>query len=230
MNTVLALLAIFGTAKAQEIVLGVYVFHRHGDRTPKALAPTNLTDLGYAQVYSSGQFYRDRYISSDAAVGISGINVDIVKQSQLTVSTPQDNVLMNSAQGFLQGLYPPAAGEAQTLRNGTTVDAPLNGYQLIPISTVSSGSSVSSIPKMIVQGWRKLTVLQSEDSGWLQDATDCGAAETSSNNYFYSTEYNDLLDQTRDFYQSLLPVVSDTFNSSYLTYKNAYSSEYHHLL
>lgn len=141
MEILLTLLTLLEIAHAQETVLGAYIFHRHGDRTPKALAPTNLTDLGYAQVFSSGQYYRDRYIGTNASARISGINADIVKQSQLTVSAPQDTVLMNSAQGFLQGLYPPAGG-AQTLRNGTTVEAPLNGYQLIPIGTISSGTSV----------------------------------------------------------------------------------------
>ena len=139
-------LTLVGASYAQETVLGVYMFHRHGDRTPKALAPANLTDLGYAQVYSSGDYYRNRYITADASANIKGINTDLVKQSQISVSAPQDIVLMSSAQGFLQGLYPPVGSElgTQPLRNGSMVEAPMNGYQLITIVTVATGGGVSN--------------------------------------------------------------------------------------
>ncbi|KAF4302653.1 Histidine phosphatase superfamily clade-2 [Botryosphaeria dothidea] len=190
---------------AAESVLGVYIFHRHGDRTPKALAPANLTDLGYQQVYQSGQYYRNRYVASDADSKVSGLNTDIVKQSQISVTAPSDTVLQNSATGFLQGLYPPVGSEVttETLRNGSSVSAPLNGYQLIPVSLTSTGAG-------------------SEDAGWLQDTSDCGAAETSSNNYFLSDEYSTTLDSTHDFYQNLMPVVNATFSEDYVTFKNAY--------
>lgn len=190
---------------AAETVLGVYIFHRHGDRTPKALAPANLTDLGYQQVYQSGQYFRNRYVASDADMKISGLNSDLVKQSQISVTAPSDTVLQNSATGFLQGLYPPVGSDVavQTLANGSSVSAPLNGYQLIPIGQTSTGAG-------------------SEDAGWLQDTDDCGAAETSSNNYFLSDDYSTLLDSTRDFYQNLMPVVNATFSDDYVTFKNAY--------
>ncbi|KAL1614382.1 hypothetical protein SLS54_009809 [Diplodia seriata] len=190
---------------AAETILGAYMFHRHGDRTPKALKPANLTDLGYQQVYQSGQYYRNRYVAADADFKIAGLNTDIVKQSQLTVTAPSDTVLQNSATGFLQGLYPPVGSDvtAETLRNGSSVSAPLDGYQLIPVGTTSTGAG-------------------SEDAGWLQDTSDCGAAETSSNNYFLSAEYAAALDSTHDFYQALLPVVNATFDADYLSFKNAY--------
>ncbi len=41
-----------------ETVLGVYMFHRHGDRTAKITPPSNLTDLGYLQVFESGEYVR----------------------------------------------------------------------------------------------------------------------------------------------------------------------------
>lgn len=145
MLTSIVTLTLVGASYAQDTVLGVYMFHRHGDRTPKALAPANLTDLGYAQVYSSGNYYRNRYIAADASANIKGINSDVVKQTQISVSAPQDVVLMNSAQGFLQALYP-AVGSAdatQPLRNGTKATAPMNGYQLIPVATVATGGGVN---------------------------------------------------------------------------------------
>ncbi|PQE11621.1 histidine acid phosphatase protein [Rutstroemia sp. NJR-2017a WRK4] len=192
-----------------ETVLGVYVFHRHGDRSTKAYAPTSLTDLGYAQVYASGNYYRQRYIDSNASSPIYGISSDLVKTSQLNVQAPVDTVLQNSAAGFLQGLYPPVGATlgSQKLANGTSVEAPLNGYQLIPVQTVTSASSGAN----------------SENSAWLQGQSGCANAITSSNDYFFSQEYMTLLNSTKSFYQSLLPVINTTFTSGQDTFKNAYS-------
>jgi hypothetical protein len=180
----------------------------HGDRTAKMTPPANLTALGYQEVYTAGQYYRNRYIADNAAYKISGVNGDLVKQSQITVSAPLDTVLQNSAMGFLQGLYP-AVGQGldqQTLKNGTVVTAPLDGYQLIPVELTSSGSG-------------------SEDNGWLQSASGCAKATISSNNYFSSVEYMGLLSSTSDFYSGVLPTINGTFNSSTDTFKNAYTSE-----
>jgi hypothetical protein len=194
-----------------ETVLGVYLFHRHGDRTSKSFAPTTLTDLGYQQVWQSGNFYRSRYIDSNASSPIFGISSNIVKNSQLTVQAPVDTVLQNSASGFLQGLYPPVGAilGAQTLANGTSVEAPLDGYQLIPVNAVASASSGSN----------------SENSAWLQGQSGCNNAIISSNNYFYSAAYNATLASTKAFYQSILPVINGTFTTATDTFKNAYSSK-----
>ncbi|KAF2630259.1 phosphoglycerate mutase-like protein [Macroventuria anomochaeta] len=193
-------LSLLAGAEAAETVLGAYIFHRHGDRTPKALAPTNLTTLGYEEVYRSGQYYNSRYITGDNR--IKGINKEIVKLSQLSVSSPVDNVLQSSAMGFLQGLYPPVQ-TVQTLSNGSDVSAPLSGYQLIPVNTIATGAG-------------------SEDSGWLQDASSCANAKTSSNNYFESAEYQNTLKATNDFYSSLVPVVNATLTADQVSFKNAY--------
>lgn len=200
--------ALAQSAGSNENVLGVYIYSRHGDRTPKALAPANLTVLGQSQVYASGQYYRSRYIASNATLRINGVNSDIVKQSQIAVSAPDDAVLQNSALGFLQGLYPPVgdAVATQTLRDGTNVSAPVNGYQYIPVDTLQAGSG-------------------GEDNSWLQSASGCDAATISSNNYFSSKEYLNLLNSTQSFYDSLLPVINGTFNASQDTFKNAYTSE-----
>lgn len=126
-----------------------------------------------------------------------------MKLSQIAVSAPQDNVLQSSANGFLQGLYPPHE-TSQTLRNGTTVTAPMGGYQIIPINLVSSGGG-------------------SEDNGWLQDASGCANAKISSNDYFLSKEYQGLLATTGAFYDRLDPVVNSTFSSADTSFKNAYT-------
>lgn len=200
-------LSLLSLAQA-ETVVGVYMFHRHGDRTAKTHSPVNLTTLGYQEVYTSGQYYRSRYVDSDATLKISGMSSDVVRQSQISVSAPSDVVLQNSAQGFLQGLYPAvgASLDTATLKNGTVVTAPLDGYQLIPIATVSTGSS-------------------SENIAWLESTTSCYNAEVSSNEYFYTSEYMSLYNSTLDFYQSILPAINTTFNTTTDTFKNAYTGK-----
>lgn len=206
-----ALLSLLPAEVLTETVLGAYIFHRHGDRTTKSWPPTSLTALGADQVYVSGQWYRNRYIASNSTHTILNIASDIAVLSQMSITAPVDNVLQASADVFTQAIYPPAGSAAtQTLANGEEVQAPLNGYQYIPVNTVSSASSTSG----------------AEDSPWLQGNSGCAKAVVSSNEYFSSSEYLDLLDQTRDFYQSLLPLYNSTFDSSEATFKNAYASMY----
>jgi hypothetical protein len=117
-------------------------------------------------------------------------------------------VLQNSAAGFLQGLYPPvgaALGSAK-LVNGSSVEAPLNGFQLIPVNAVASGAN-------------------SENSAWLQGQSGCNNVIVSSNNYFYSPEYLNKLNSTASFYQSVLAVINGTFTSATDTFKNASTSQ-----
>lgn len=192
--------------QAAETVLGLYIFSRHGDRTTKAYPPTKLTDLGYNEIFSSGTWFRETYINGTSP--INAIEPNIVKLSQIAALAPLDNVLMTSAMGFLQGLYPPVGAtlDSQTLGNGTVVAAPLDGFQLIPIQTVTTGTG-------------------SEDSAWLQGASNCANAEVSSNNYFTSPEYMALLNSTQAFYSSILPTINTTFNASQSNFQNAYSSK-----
>ena len=203
------LLPLLPCSTSAETVLGVYIFSRHGDRTAKSSPATVLTPLGYSEVFNSGQYYRNRYISANASSPINGIAPDLASLAQISTSAPLDNVLMPSAQGFLQGLYPPVGSTlgAELLRDNRTVEAPLDGYQLIPIQTVTAGTG-------------------SEDSAWLQGAGNCANAITSSNAYFSSPEYQNLLGSTGDFYKDVVPVVNATFGADKVNYKNAYTSEY----
>lgn len=225
MLSLLALAALASAQSSDERILGVYMFHRHGDRTPKALAPTNLTSLGYNQVYSSGEYFRSRYISSASSSSsssnnsalITSISPNIVSYQQLVASAPSDTVLQNSAQGFLQGLYPPVGSSlgTETLRNGSEIEAPMNGYQLIPIGTPSGFGSAGA---------------GSEDAGWLQSTSNCAQAVISSNEYFSSEEYEALLQETRGFYEGLRGAVEEVVGEGNvesevgeLSFKNAYT-------
>jgi hypothetical protein len=208
-KSILLVSSLLPLIPAQETVLGVYIFHRHGDRTSKSFTPTTLTDLGYQQVWQSGNFYRNRYVDANASSLIYGIASNVVKNSQLSVEAPVDTVLQNSAAGFLQGLYPPVGATlgSQTLANGSSVEAPMGGYQLIPVNAVQSASSGAN----------------SENSAWLQGQSGCNNAIVSSNNYFFSDEYIQKLNSTKSFYQSILPVINGTFTAATDTFKNAYS-------
>lgn len=197
---------------AAETVLGAYIFHRHGDRTTKSYTPVSLTPLGAQQVYSSGAWYRDRYVSSNASAKINGISSDIVKLSQLSVTSPVDNVLQNSGQVFLQSLYPPAKASSEQLPNGKVVEGPLGGYQYIPVNAdMTSASSKNS-----------------EENGWLQGGSGCPRAVASSSNYFESAQYLSKLAETRGFYQNLLPVYENTFSGEEASFENAYTSRSNH--
>jgi acid phosphatase len=153
----------------------------------------------------TGTFFNDRYISSTSSYQIDGISTDIVNLAQVTASAPQDDVIETSGEGFLQGLYPPIGSVAtETLRNGSTIQSPMNGYQLIPMSDVQSGS-------------------MSEDNMWLQSTSSCNNAKVSSNNYFSSNSFKSLLSSTKEVYQSLEPLINGTFSLSELSYKNGYT-------
>ncbi|KAF7526358.1 hypothetical protein G7054_g10792 [Neopestalotiopsis clavispora] len=201
-------LAAIPAAVNAETILGVYIFSRHGDRTPKALAPANLTSLGQEQVYQSGTYYRNRYVAADASSPIYKLSDDIAVASQMTITSQVDTVLQSSAQAFMQGVYPPVGDlSVESLANGSSVEGTLSGYQYIPINAVASASSSSN----------------AESSSWLQGNSGCGNAVVSSNNYLSSTEYLSTLNRTSDFYQDLLPVINTTFTSSAASFKNGYT-------
>ena len=193
-------------SSAQETVLGVYIFSRHGDRTAKTTPPANLTDLGYQEIFTSGTYFRNRYVALGASSKILGMNNDLVRQSQITASAPVDTVLMNSATAFLQGLYPPVGNKlgSNALRNGTVIQSPLNGYQLIPLQQITTGAN-------------------SEDSAWLQGATNCANAQISSNEYYSSPAYMETLHTTQPLYDHIAPMVNLTFSADQISYKNAYT-------
>ncbi len=66
---------------------------------------------------------------------ISTVNNTIVQDSQVNILADgggERGVIFNSAVSFLQGLFPGTTAYQDTLANGTTVQAPLGGYQTVP--------------------------------------------------------------------------------------------------
>jgi hypothetical protein len=95
----------------------------------------------------------------------------------------------------------------QTLGNGNDVQAPMDGYQLIPVNTIETG-------------------VGSEDAGWLQDASSCANAKTSSNSYFKSQEYAHLDASSKNLFSSLVPVTNNAIAADQVSYKNAYVGKF----
>ena len=191
---------------AADTIVGVYLVTRHGDRTSKEAPPTSLTPLGIQEAYETGAYFRDRYVDDDDDdTEIAGISVDAVKLGQIAPSAPAgDNVLQNSAQAFLQGLYPPIQ-QVETLRNGKKVQTPIN-LQLIPVQATNQAGPIL------------------ENTIWLQGASGCTNAVISSSGYTSSAEYLSLLDSTNDFYKRLDPIISGAYSGDDQSFKNAYAS------
>lgn len=191
---------------AADTIVGVFLVTRHGDRTSKEAPPTVLTPLGIQEAYETGAYFRSRYIDDDDDdTEIAGISSDTVNLAQISPTAPAgDNILQNSAQAFLQGLYPPVQ-RTETLRNGQKVQTPIS-LQLIPVhDTNQAGPAL-------------------ENTLWLQGASGCTNAITSSSQYTSSPEYRSLLDSTKDFYTRLDPVISGAYTGDDQSFKNAYAS------
>lgn len=202
-KSLLLSMALVPAAVLGETVLGVTVFSRHGDRTSKHYPGAALTNLGAQQNHQVGAVYRQTYLAAGAPKQILGISEDKYLPTQLYASAPDQPVLLNTATAFLQGLYPPLNSQAQTLNNGTSYSAPLEGYQYV----VLHGEDADS-PQTI----------------WLKGDESCPAATTAQKSYFQSSQFNDISTATKDFYAGLWPLMSDVYDykPENMSYKNAY--------
>ena len=74
-------------------------------------------------------------MEEDSPFRIEGISTGLVDDAQVKVRSDaggEGSVILDSAAALLQGLFPPTRNHKITLANGTTVVAPLNGYQYVP--------------------------------------------------------------------------------------------------
>ncbi|KAF7191963.1 Lysosomal acid phosphatase [Pseudocercospora fuligena] len=219
----LLLTALAATPVWSRTVHSVIVFNRHGDSmalfwqlshfftpltcmtgTSKFYPNYQMTSLGAQQCYDSGSYYRSLYLNFSSPSYISGISEETADFNQLWASAPDQPVLFQTALNFMQGLYPPlSSSEAQVLANGTTISAPLDGYQYIHI-----------------QGEDE----KSPDTIWLKGDDECPTYENASKAYRQSSEYLSLMESTQDFYTQFSPLLSTILDGEQnLTYKNAYN-------
>jgi hypothetical protein len=168
----------------------------------------SLTNLGVQQNFQVGSDYRELYISSGSPKQILGISENKVVNSQLFATAPDQQVLLNTATAFLQGLYPPLEGldpeiSSQTLNNGSTYTNPLNGYQYVALHGEEA---------------------ESPDTIWLKGDESCPAAAASAKNFEKSVEFQTREEETKSFYESFWDVLKSVYDYSPadLTYKNAY--------
>jgi hypothetical protein len=84
------------------------------------------------------------------------------------------------------------------------MQTPLNGYQLIPLQSISAGAN-------------------NENSARLEGATNCANAQISSDDFFFSELFLNLLSKTQDFYNGLSPMINRTFTASQTSFKNAFT-------
>ncbi|KAG8716414.1 hypothetical protein FRC11_013397 [Ceratobasidium sp. 423] len=175
-------------------VLGVVLLTRHGDRQGFYQSPDNytpvqtaITPLGLVQEYQLGQLIRSLYLNASSPSVVSGISTGLFDQNQVRIRADaggEGGVIFDSAVALSQGAWPAATAFNTTLANGTTVVAPLNGYQYAPIESVEPDTDVS------LEGW-----------------TECNTFATATSAFYNSTEFKQVSDANTDFLNSLRPIV-----------------------
>lgn len=163
-----------------------------------------MTNLGATQCFNSGTYYRNLYIADNAPSQIAGISSSEAVHSQLWASAPDQSVLFQTAQNFLQGLYPPLGQEeegVETLTDGTTVIGPLDGYQYIHIHGEADNAP---------------------DTIWLKGDDACPAWNRASRSYRQSAEYNATFESSREFYANFEDLLEPILGQGNVTYAKAY--------
>ncbi|KAI0800417.1 phosphoglycerate mutase-like protein [Fomes fomentarius] len=191
---------------AHHDVLGSVIIARNGDRTecfqhPVTQKPgsTQSTPLGSVQAYQLGQYLRNLYLNPDSPSHIRGIHSDLVDLQEVAVRVKvggEGASVFDSATALLQGLFPPNPNNRITLANETTVVAPLNGYQYIPVETVEPSNDRSLEP-------------------W----TDCPAFEKHVQKVHSSAKFKDVAKQAQPFFHAL----KDFAFGRELSLENAYN-------
>ena len=80
------------------------------------------------------------YINASSPMFINGISTGLFDQTQVQIRADaggERGVIFDSSISVAQGLWPPTLLWNTTLANGTTITAPLGGYQSIPSKQLS---------------------------------------------------------------------------------------------
>ncbi|KAF5382703.1 hypothetical protein D9615_002817 [Tricholomella constricta] len=173
-------------------VLGVVLLVRHGDRqgfyqNSNTYTPSNtiLTPLGNQQEFQLGSQLRRIYLNESSTSHIEGINSTLVNDAQFRVRADaggEGGVILNSALSLLQGLFPGNSDVNTTLANGTTITAPLGGYQYIPVESVEPENDIS------LEGW-----------------TSCNTFSQATATLYKSTEFQQIASDNAGFLKALPP-------------------------
>lgn len=146
---------------------GIVILTRHGDRqgfyqSPKtySASQTNLTVLGYQQEYQNGQDLRSTYLTGTQKP-IKGIATDIAQDAQLSVEADgagEGEVIIDSANALLQGLYPPF-NDSITLANSSVIS--WDRTQLIRVNTIEEDD-------FSLEGWTDCNSWTSRLNAWYE--------------------------------------------------------------
>ncbi|KAG7091480.1 hypothetical protein E1B28_010511 [Marasmius oreades] len=141
----LLLVSLYPTPNMAKVI-GAVVIARNGGRNhyyqdPKTYKGTftETTALGEAESFQLGDTIRQLYLNPSSSSYIEGMRPDVVNNKQIKVRVKaggEGTVVFDSAIAFLQGVFPPNPNNKIELANDTTVTAPLNGYQYVPVETV----------------------------------------------------------------------------------------------
>ncbi|KAI6042624.1 histidine phosphatase superfamily [Pisolithus marmoratus] len=133
--------------------VGVVILIRHGDRMGFYQDPgtytateTEITPLGNQQEFQLGTYLRSLYINESSPLYIQGLSTALFDQSQILVQADlggEGGVIYDSCVSLTQGLWPATTNNNITLANGTTITAPLDGYQYVPIEGVDPDDDMS---------------------------------------------------------------------------------------
>ncbi|KAI9571985.1 phosphoglycerate mutase-like protein [Boletus coccyginus] len=128
-------------------LIGVVLLARHGDRSGVVFQDYStynstqgyLTPYGSSQEYSLGSYLRETYLDPGSPSYIQGINTDIADVDQLYVRADAGggNVILDSCLCSTPGPLPTDAGVLyQPSLMVRLVEAPLGGYQYIPVESL----------------------------------------------------------------------------------------------
>ncbi|EIW79664.1 phosphoglycerate mutase-like protein [Coniophora puteana RWD-64-598 SS2] len=180
-------------------LIGVVLLARHGDRTEYYQNPLTynsnqsyITPLGSVQEYELGSYLRSVYLNKSSPSYISNISTDVADINQLYIRSDAGggNAILNSAYSLLQGLYPGTTASSITLANGTTVTAPLQGYQYIPVESVEQ----DLIPSL---------------TSWM----DCQYFQYHVNRTYDSSQYLEIAQEAQPFLDAVVPYIDGRSNN-----------------
>ncbi|OAX39877.1 phosphoglycerate mutase-like protein [Rhizopogon vinicolor AM-OR11-026] len=190
-------------------LLGAVLIVRHGDRqgfyqdpeTYTATA-TQITPLGNQEEFLLGSYLRSLYLNESSPSYIPGMSTGLFNQSQVYIQADlggEDGVIYDSCVSLTQGLWPVTPSNNITLANGTTVTAPLGGYQYIPSEFLSMALASIQCSHRIVES------VDPNLSVSLEGFTDCNTFDAHTTAFYNSSQFQEMATQSAPFLNSLPP-------------------------
>ncbi|KAF9220493.1 phosphoglycerate mutase-like protein [Gyrodon lividus] len=179
-------------SQTNDNLMGVVLIVRHGDRmgfyqdpTSYTASATQITPLGNQQEFLLGGYLRSLYLDESSPSYIPGMSTGLFNQSQVYIRADlggEDGVVYDSCVSLTQGLWPGTINNNITLANGSTIVAPLGGYQYVPIDAVDPNLDVS-----------------------LEGFLDCNTFDTHTTEFYNSPEFQQMAQQSANFLKLLTP-------------------------